>query len=87
MEFARDCNPIPDGLLDEFDFQIIFIVLLHAGLLLNTCFCDLLKRTFHKNHELLLLQNILLSYSEENDARRMATITKYIVAAKVKVFE
>ena len=81
-----DCNAIPDGLLDELDFQLIFIVLLHAGLLWNTSFCDLLNRTFRKDHELLILQNILPSCSE-NDARRMANITKYIVAAKVKVFE
>ena len=60
---------------------------------MGVLFCEILalatclKRTFHKVHELLILQNILPSNSEENDARRMATITKYIVASKVKVFE
>ena len=39
-------------------------------------FATCLKRTFHKDHE-------LPSYSEENNARRIATITKYIVAARV----
>ena len=64
---------------------------LHCSSTCRTCeiqaFVTCLKRIFHKDHELLILQNILSSYSEENDACRMATITKYIVAAKVKVFE
>ena len=55
---VRDCYPIPDGLLDEFDFQLIF-------LFFYVHFCE----TFHKVHELLILQNILPSNSEENDAR------------------
>ena len=67
-DVVRDCNPIPDGLLDEFDLQVIFsFFYVHFCEILAFATC--LKRTFHKVHELLILQNILPSNSEENDAR------------------
>ena len=54
---VRDCNPIPDGLLDEFDFQLIFLFFyVHFCEIL--AFATSLKTTFHKVHELLILQNI-----------------------------
>ena len=60
-DVVRDCNPIPDGLLDEFDLQLIFLFsYVHFCEILAFATC--LKRTFHKVIIMLLTAFTTLPY-------------------------
>ena len=82
-DVVRDCNPIPDGLLDEFDFQLIFLFFyVHFCEILPFATC--LKRTFQKSTNCSYFRIYCPRIQKKTT---LATITKYIVVAKVKVFE